>query len=46
VDGRIDVSRIARGMGGGGHRQAAGFTTALDLAPLIERLRAEMTEQL
>jgi phosphoesterase RecJ-like protein len=46
VNGGIDVSRIARGMGGGGHRQAAGFTTELDLEPLVERLRAEIAAQL
>ena len=27
TDGRVDVSRIARAYGGGGHTQAAGFTT-------------------
>ena len=27
-DDRVDVSAIARAQGGGGHRQAAGFTTA------------------
>jgi bifunctional oligoribonuclease and PAP phosphatase NrnA len=46
VDGRVDVSRIARGLGGGGHLQAAGFTTSLPLAELLERLRAEVGEQL
>ena len=28
TDGAVDVSVIARAQGGGGHRQAAGFTTA------------------
>jgi phosphoesterase RecJ-like protein len=46
VDGRVDVSRIARGFGGGGHTQAAGFTTDLPLPELIERLRREVGEQL
>jgi bifunctional oligoribonuclease and PAP phosphatase NrnA len=46
VDGRVDVSRIARGFGGGGHRQAAGFTTELEVDDLAERLRAEVGEQL
>ena len=30
TDGEVDVSAIARAGGGGGHRQAAGFTTSLD----------------
>ena len=31
TDGAVDVSVIARGFGGGGHRQAAGATTELDI---------------
>ena len=27
TDGTVDVSRIARALGGGGHRQAAGAST-------------------
>jgi phosphoesterase RecJ-like protein len=46
TDGRIDVSVIARKLGGGGHRQAAGFTTELPFDELIERLRAELAAQL
>jgi phosphoesterase RecJ-like protein len=46
VDGRVDVSRIARGLGGGGHTQAAGFTTDLPVPELVERLRREVGEQL
>jgi phosphoesterase RecJ-like protein len=46
TDGRVDVSRIARAFGGGGHRQAAGFSTDLSLEDLVERLRAEVREQL
>ena len=46
TDGRVDVSIIARGLGGGGHRQAAGFTTDLPFEQLIERLRTEMAAQL
>jgi phosphoesterase RecJ-like protein len=46
TDGRVDVSQIARGFGGGGHRQAAGFTTDMELTELIERLRAEVDAQL
>jgi phosphoesterase RecJ-like protein len=46
TDGRVDVSIIARGLGGGGHRQAAGFTTNLPFEELVERLRTEMAAQL
>ena len=46
TDGRVDVSRIARSMGGGGHRQAAGFTTELPYDELVERLREGIGEQL
>jgi phosphoesterase RecJ-like protein len=46
TDGRIDVSVIARKLGGGGHRQAAGFTTELPFDELIERLRSELAAQL
>ncbi|MEA2439409.1 MAG: bifunctional oligoribonuclease and phosphatase NrnA [Thermoleophilaceae bacterium] len=45
TDGRVDVSVIARKLGGGGHRQAAGFTTDLPFEDLIERLRAELAAQ-
>ena len=46
TDKRVDVSIIARGFGGGGHRQAAGFTTDVPMDQLIERLRRETAEQL
>jgi phosphoesterase RecJ-like protein len=42
----VDVSAIARAQGGGGHRRAAGFTTALELDELIEFLRHEVAAQL
>jgi phosphoesterase RecJ-like protein len=45
-DDRVDVSRIARAQGGGGHRQAAGFTTAMDWPDLVEFLREEVAQQL
>jgi bifunctional oligoribonuclease and PAP phosphatase NrnA len=45
-DERVDVSAIARVQGGGGHRQAAGFTTALEWPTLIEFLREEVAQQL
>jgi phosphoesterase RecJ-like protein len=46
TDGRIDVSAIARAQGGGGHRQAAGFTTDMDWRTLVEFLRAQIAAQL
>jgi bifunctional oligoribonuclease and PAP phosphatase NrnA len=46
TDGRTDVSRIARDFGGGGHPQAAGFSTALPYPELVERLREHVREQL
>jgi bifunctional oligoribonuclease and PAP phosphatase NrnA len=46
TNGMVDVSAIARGFGGGGHRQAAGFTTDLPLPQLVERLRTEIGSQL
>jgi bifunctional oligoribonuclease and PAP phosphatase NrnA len=45
-DDRIDVSRIARAQGGGGHRQAAGFNTSLSWEELVEFLRGEVAAQL
>jgi phosphoesterase RecJ-like protein len=46
TDDRIDVSRIARAGGGGGHRRAAGFSTDLDFPALVEFLRAQVADQL
>ena len=46
TDDRIDVSRIARALGGGGHRRAAGFSTDLEFEELVEVLRAQVAEQL
>jgi bifunctional oligoribonuclease and PAP phosphatase NrnA len=46
ADDRVDVSRIARAQGGGGHRQAAGFSTELSWDELVEFLRAEVAQQL
>ncbi len=45
-DDRVDVSVIARVQGGGGHRQAAGFTTALNWDELVAFLRDEVARQL
>jgi bifunctional oligoribonuclease and PAP phosphatase NrnA len=46
TDDRVDVSRIARAGGGGGHRRAAGFSTDLEFAELVEFLRGELASQL
>jgi phosphoesterase RecJ-like protein len=46
TDGRVDVSRIAREFGGGGHPQAAGFSTELPYADLVDRLRGLVRDQL
>jgi len=35
----LDVSAIARRFGGGGHRQAAGFSTDLPLGEIVEQIR-------
>ena len=45
-DERVDVSAIARRQGGGGHRQAAGFTTTMDWEELVTFLRNEVAQQL
>jgi bifunctional oligoribonuclease and PAP phosphatase NrnA len=41
TDGSVDVSVIARKMGGGGHRRAAGFSTDQSYDELIEFLSDE-----
>jgi bifunctional oligoribonuclease and PAP phosphatase NrnA len=46
TDDRVDVSAIARVMGGGGHRRAAGFTTDLELPELVAFLREQVRGQL
>jgi bifunctional oligoribonuclease and PAP phosphatase NrnA len=46
TDGSVDVSRVARGFGGGGHPQAAGFSTSLPYAELVDELRSNVREQL
>jgi phosphoesterase RecJ-like protein len=46
TDDDVDVSRIARAQGGGGHRRAAGFTTTLDVGELTAFLRHEIAAQL
>ena len=46
TDGRVDVSRIAREQGGGGHPQAAGFSTELEPDALVDFLRGAVAAQL
>jgi bifunctional oligoribonuclease and PAP phosphatase NrnA len=46
TDGEIDVSVIARAGGGGGHRRAAGFSTALSHDELRAFLREQVAAQL
>ena len=45
-DDRVDVSAIARAQGGGGHRQAAGFSTSMQWDELVAFLREAVAEQL
>jgi phosphoesterase RecJ-like protein len=44
-DDGIDVSAIARAQGGGGHRQAAGFSTELSDEELVRFLREQLAAQ-
>ena len=46
TDGEVDVSAIAREAGGGGHRQAAGFTTAMSEDEILVFLREQIAAQL
>jgi bifunctional oligoribonuclease and PAP phosphatase NrnA len=46
VDDHVDVSAIARQQGGGGHRRAAGFSTALSPDELTTFLRRAIAAQL
>lgn len=45
-DGSVDVSRIARAGGGGGHPAAAGFRTTMDPDELLGFLSEQVGEQL
>jgi phosphoesterase RecJ-like protein len=45
-DDGIDVSVMARAQGGGGHRQAAGFSTELSDDELVHFLREQLAAQL
>src|SRR3954454_8133516 len=46
TDGSVDVSKIARSFGGGGHPQAAGFSTPTPYPELLTQLRDLVREQL
>lgn len=46
VAGTVDVSVIARALGGGGHRQAAGASTALSHDELVAEIRRLVHDQL
>ncbi|MGI8727393.1 MAG: DHH family phosphoesterase [Solirubrobacterales bacterium] len=46
TDGSVDVSVIARGMGGGGHRRAAGFSSELSHSDLVDYLVTQTRAQL
>ncbi len=39
----VDVSAVARAAGGGGHRQAAGFSSELEIPEIVAFLRREFT---
>jgi bifunctional oligoribonuclease and PAP phosphatase NrnA len=39
----VDVSAVARAAGGGGHRQAAGFSSELEIPAIVAFLRREFT---
>ena len=43
---QVDVSSIARAFGGGGHPQAAGFSTAVPYPELVDQLRGHVRDQL
>jgi phosphoesterase RecJ-like protein len=45
TDGEVDVSVIARAGGGGGHQRAAGFTTSLGSAELLDFLADQISQQ-
>lgn len=45
TDGVVDVSLVARAQGGGGHRQAAGFQTAMGAEEIVTFLRQQVAAQ-
>jgi phosphoesterase RecJ-like protein len=46
ANGIVDVSRIARAGGGGGHTRAAGFSSDLDRPELVTLIEREVEPQL
>jgi phosphoesterase RecJ-like protein len=44
--GRINVSKIAQGFGGGGHVTAAGFRSSLSMEKILNKLIADMETRL
>jgi phosphoesterase RecJ-like protein len=46
TDGAVDVSKIARVHGGGGHRRAAGFGSDLSYEELVAFIREQVAAQL
>ena len=46
TDGSVDVSRIAREFGGGGHPQAAGFSTSVPYPELVDQLGRHVRDQI
>jgi phosphoesterase RecJ-like protein len=46
TDGSVDVSSVARAFGGGGHPQAAGFSTPIPYPELVDQLREHVRAQL
>jgi len=42
----VDVSPFASEFGGGGHPQAAGFSTAVPYPKLVDQLRGHVRDQL
>jgi bifunctional oligoribonuclease and PAP phosphatase NrnA len=43
--GRTDVARVAMGLGGGGHRAAAGYTSTVDRETTVAHLRAGLSAE-
>jgi len=44
--GKINVSKVAQGFGGGGHVTAAGFRSSLSMEKILNKLLADMEERL
>ena len=45
TDGGLNVAAIAQKRGGGGHVQAAGFSSADDMATILDWIEAEVRDQ-